>query len=175
MTETEQLAWSSFMPSLLACIGATKGPVLELGIGHFSTPALHAYCESANRELYSIEQSKEWYLKFSAMLSSGSPSKHTYFGVENYSKTLPEFAKLKKRWAVVFIDHSPGGENRASALKLFLPVSDYVIVHDYHRDNEEAIGPMLKNVPFTHVTRTYEPPTLVASMTKPIPKSILCL
>ena len=36
--------WQSHLPALLACIAVTHGPVLELGVGHFSTPHLHALC-----------------------------------------------------------------------------------------------------------------------------------
>jgi len=37
------------LPALLACVSRTAGGVIELGVGHFSTPILHAVCEAAGR------------------------------------------------------------------------------------------------------------------------------
>lgn len=161
------------MPALLACIGATKGPVLELGVGHFSTPALHALCGAMDRQLVSVEKDADWFNVFASGFSPRYPWKH------EIARQWPDDQKLKwthiNNWSVVFIDDSPGGQNRREWFELMLPKSEYVVVHDYEKDNEEAIGPLLEKVPFKHITRTYEPPTLVASMTNPIPESILCL
>ena len=76
-------------------------------------------------------------------------------------------------WAVVFIDDSPGGDNRANHFRRFIEKSIYVVVHDYHLENEDHVGSLLPQ--FHHVTKTYQPPTLVASQLREPPKSILCL
>jgi hypothetical protein len=163
MTSEEQLAWGSHMPALLACIGATTGPVLEIGCGHFSTPALYALCFAAGREFVSIEQDLEWAKKFRGVT-------HT----DSYEHTLNALAR--HRWSVVFIDHSPGHGKRVEAFKQFMPVSEFVVVHDYHLDSEETISPLIQPLSvFHHVTRTYQPPTLVASLTHATPNSILHL
>ena len=79
------------------------------------------------------------------------------------------------KWSVAFIDNSPGGKHRADCFDYLLPYSDYVVVHDYEKENEEHIAPLLHKAKFVHVTSTYEPKTLVASMTHQIPTSIICL
>jgi hypothetical protein len=76
---------------------------------------------------------------------------------------------------VAFIDNSPGGERRRKDFEFFIKLADFVVVHDYEKDNEEHIFPVLAGVKHKYVTRTYEPPTLVASNTMAIPKSLLCL
>ena len=51
-----------------------------------------------------------------------------------------------------------------------IPVSEYVVVHDYHMENEDAIGPLFENIKASYkVCRRYEPPTLVASASKKVP------
>jgi hypothetical protein len=170
MNEKEQLAWSSFMPALMACVASTSGCVLELGVGHFSTPTLHAICGASNRYLLSVEQNKEWLSKFEKLKTDG----HSFWGL-GYDEMLDNLPKFGQRWGVAFIDNSPGGARRAKDFLALIKTSDFVIVHDYWQDNEEHIAPLLKNVKYTHVTRTHEPPTLVASLDRPIPSSIIQL
>jgi hypothetical protein len=70
------LKWGSHLPSLAACLASSRGPVIELGVGHFSTPFLHAYCASFDlldpaqqricfhwtnlQPLFSEENQKKW-------------------------------------------------------------------------------------------------------------------
>lgn len=167
MTDKEQCSWCSFMPALVACVAATKGPVLELGMGHFSTPVLHALCGSLGRQLMSFEKNDEW----RGLFTRYNTKLHEIYGDIDNGMLFTGLMNI----GVVFIDDSPGGENRKKHFVDFIDISDYVIAHDYEKDNEEAIGPLLVKVPFKYVTRTYQPPTLIASMTREIPKSVLCL
>ena len=66
------------------------------------------------------------------------------------------------QFGVVFIDNSPGGDARLAPFLAFIGRSDYLVVHDYHRENEEAISQHLVGVNF-RVFRDYDPPTLLAS------------
>lgn len=163
----DPLVWGSHLPALLACIGATKGPVLELGVGHFSTPALHALCGAMKRSLISIESNDEWLVQFKPQYSSKQHRLYKSDGNHTDCTVQPHYG-------VAFIDHSPGGKNRAECFDMLIEHSDYVVVHDYEKDNEEAIAPLLTGIKH-HITKTYPPPTLVASMKLPIPESILCL
>lgn len=156
-------AWGSHLPALLACLADTVGPVLEIGIGHFSTPALHAFCVQADRRLVSVENNPEWMNKFNHM---EGPCHH----FEPDCKVVSGM----KGWAVTFIDDSPGGEHRARHFRDFIQLSIFLVVHDYHLENSDSIGPLLKGVRH-HVTKTYQPPTLIASKVREIPRSILCL
>lgn len=175
MTEEETKSWSSFMPALLACVGATSGGVLELGVGHFSTPALHALCGEMGREmgrdLVSVEENEEWFNRFELLFVCYWHKFHH----SDYNSILPMLSRWN--WSVAFIDHSPGGKSRADAFKALLPVSEYVIVHDAQEgeENWEHLKPLLVEGVKWHVTKTYHPHTLVASLTRGIPKSILCL
>lgn len=158
------LAWGSHLAPLIACVAVSNGSILEVGVGHFSTPILHALCIGLGRELVSVESDREWHDDFAA----------TYIGTGHlfingkYDVVIPDLAK--ERWGVAFIDNSPGGERRKRDFESLLPVSEFVVVHDYHGENEEAIGPLLAKPSISSkVFRTYEPPTLVASLFRGIP------
>lgn len=155
--------WGSHIPALLACLADTVGPVLEIGMGHFSTPALHAYCVQANRKLVSVEKDPKWLETFRHL-------EHTNHGfVNSIDKVL-----TWTTWSVVFIDDSPGGENRLNHFQRFIGKAHYVVVHDYHLDNEQAIAPVIDGLN-SHITKSYQPPTLIASQHRTIPQSIICL
>ncbi len=160
--------WGSHLPALLGCLADTVGPVLELGIGHFSTPALHAFCVQANRQLTSIEQDRKWVNQFAKYRCK----EHQILCGE-YDDVL---ASLEKHsWSVVLIDNSPGGKRRADDFRTLIQKAIYVVVHDFHLENSEAIGPFLTNGINSHITTSYQPPTLVAARTRTIPMSIRCL
>lgn len=153
--------YQSHLPALLACIAVTAptgGPVLEVGVGYFSTPQLHALCGASKRFLISIESDWTWRNYFS----------DRYASVDHWFKD--SWARIP--YSVALIDHSPGGENRAKAFKELIEISDYVVVHDYHEDNELAIAPLLSGIT-SYVCRSIFPPTLVASRAKEIPPVLI--
>lgn len=157
-TYQEQLEWGSFLPALVAAVADSKGAVLEIGIGHFSTPILHSLCTALGRKLVSVEDNKEWV----SPLAHYQNSKHI-FHVGDYDTILPKLSE--SNWGVVLIDNSPGGWRRLKDFNMFIDRSEYVLVHDYHRENEEAIKPVLEKRGITHcVIGAYQPPTLLASL-----------
>lgn len=156
-TNRNEVAWSSWLPAVGFALARSTGPVLEIGIGHFSTPFLHEYCKGADRLLISVESSKEWIESFNSK----------YFDV-NYHLFLADWNELDDRkFGAVFIDNSPGGSARSNPFKAFLPQADFIVVHDYHRENEEAIKPLLEGVNY-RVFSDYNPPTLLASLKYPV-------
>jgi hypothetical protein len=160
----DALAWGSHLPALLAAVASSSGPVLEIGIGHFSTPALRALCLPLHRKLVSVEDNSEWFNEF----RNYEHDLHRLINAD-YDNVLPILAK--EHWGAVFIDNSPGGEGRKKDFMLFILNSDYVVVHDYHAENEEAIGPLLSKLDY-RIYRKYQPPTLIASASKRIPDSL---
>ena len=155
--------YQSHLPALLACIASTTGPVLEVGVGHFSTPHLHALCGALKRNLVSMEWDKAWREEFEKRYAN---SGHTVVG---------EWVHLRNngRWGVSFIDDSPGGANRAAKFKSLIPVSDYVVMHDAQKDAEnfQAVELMLEGLNW-HLCTAIFPHTLVASKTLQIPEVI---
>ena len=148
-TNRNEVAWTSWLPAVGFALARSTGPVLEIGIGHFSTPFLHEYCKGANRVLQSIESNDEWRFSF-------------FEKYENENHIFDPLIQLDKV-GVTFIDNSPGGKARSDPFRLWLPRSEFVVVHDYHRENEEAIKPFLEGVNY-RVFNDYQPPTLLASL-----------
>lgn len=157
------MAWGSHMPLLLLALGATDGPVLEIGVGHFSTPHLHYLCAGMNRRLVSVEQAKDWHDEFKDKYEASLHS----FRQGEYMDVLPELARLP--WSVVFIDHSPGGKARSDVFEMFIERVEFVVVHDYHLENEDAIKPLLRNAAHI-VSNVYQPPTLLVSRKRIVPR-----
>lgn len=163
MKESISGNWASHLPALLACVGSTHGPVLELGVGHFSTPILHALCGALGRRLVSVEADAAWADQFEKLRGP----MHDIIVNPEYDDVLREVVAW--HWGVAFVDESPGGERRAKSVRALLPVCEFVVVHDYWRENREAIAPLLVGA-MQFVTASYEPPTLVASLTREIPE-----
>lgn len=168
MQADEQLMWGSHLPVLAACLAATSGDVLELGVGDFSTPFLHAYCGAAGRKLVSVESDAAWVEKVGPRF--GGQSHRFYCG--DYDTLALQLAA--REWAVVLIDNSPGGARRAQDFSFLRHCAQFVVVHDYWQDNEEHIAPMLNGINY-YVCHRQKPPTLVASMQRPIPYVIFNL
>lgn len=156
------LAWGSHLAPLLACICQSDGPVLELGIGHFSTPILHAVCTNMGRKLVSVEDNEEWVRAFQKYDFGCHHILHRDYDHMDFDDEI---------WGVTFIDNSPGGERRKKDFERFIQSSDYVVVHDYELENRDAIGPIIdaSNKILACVYHAYNPPTLIASMKRGLP------
>lgn len=161
----DALAWGSHLPSLIAAISASSGNVLELGVGHFSTPAIHALCGQIKKKVVSVEDNSEWCDFFSKRYSSEF---HEFIN-DSYDQIVPILSKRK--WGVSFIDNSPGGERRKSDFLSLVNSSQFVVVHDFHMENSDAITPLLNGINFK-ICSEYMPPTLIASKSSQIPLSI---
>ena len=167
--------YQSHLPALLACIASTSGPVLELGVGYFSTPHLHALCLAMRRDLVSIEANDEWHLEFVKYRTA-------YYGtgvVGSIAHTIfhgPSLEVLQKhlsliQWGVALIDDSPGGENRGNNFRYLIDRSDFVVMHDAQKEDEnfKAVEPMLAGLNW-HLCTGVFPHTLIASKTREIPQ-----
>lgn len=165
--ELGRAEWSSFMPALMACLNATSGDVLEVGVGHYSTPALHEFCAKHHRALFSVEEDFDW----------GAPFRNQFnilthpFALGSYDIILPQLAG-SERWSVVLLDHSPG-PRRAKDMLLLIDSADFIVVHDYHLAIREAFEPLVAGLN-CHVVQS-KPPTAIFSKCIPIPDGVLAL
>ena len=145
--------WASYLPDLAACLLATKGPVLEVGAGAWSTPMLAAFCRAARRPFVSIDEDHAF---------CRDPTRWA-----NYSVELPNLALEK--WSVVLLDHSPGWRRPADAM-LFRDSAEFIVSHDYAGEQEEGYAPLLGHWRHRRVSSTFSPKTLVLSATQRIPR-----
>ena len=165
------LKWGSHLPSLVWSLVASCGPVLEVGVGHFSTPFLHSWSQAAKREIISLEADAEW----------GEPFRRKYltplhrFDLRAYELSVPAVIEERKieeakdgitigsTFGVAFLDHSPG-VRRVEDFKLLAPHTAYLVVHDYQDEIEEGIAPLLESGFEYRIFNDYLPRTLIASL-----------
>ena len=112
--------WSSHIPVLIKVMEATSGPVLELGMGIFSTPLLHMLCFDKNRNLVSYDNNQ----KYVDMFRKYRSETHKIGVVNDWDKIdVDEY-----NWSVVLVDHTPG-ERRAVEIARLIN-AEYLVVHD---------------------------------------------
>lgn len=135
--------YGTHMAPLLTAVMNTKGPVLEMGCGDFSTPLLHAICKSQNRYLLSTDTSKEWLSLFLDLNSNN----HEFIYVPVYEDDLelnPKHDKWDKignqEWGVVFIDHRPASRRKVDVAR-FASSAQIIVAHDteFHGYEYESI------------------------------------
>lgn len=118
--------YGSFLPALIKVMNVTDGPVLELGMGMFSTPYLHFACYP-ERKLVSYESDKEYY----NLLSIFKSEHHEIHFVKDWDEIDLSAGELcsSGHWSVVLVDHNPTGRRREE-IKRLLNSADYIVVHD---------------------------------------------
>jgi hypothetical protein len=146
--------YGSHLPALLTCVAATKGPILEVGIGHYSTPVLHAF---SKRRLVSVEADLKWMDTFRDFESLD----HMFTYPADYASALEELCAYQ--WGVVFLDAEPGSAHAARAA-LFVDSAEFIVVHDYSSEQvSKPFEPVLPLFKHHHVYTRYMPSTLILS------------
>lgn len=145
---------ASHLPILTRIIDASKGPMLELGTGYYSTPIFHAMAEMHKRHCYSYESSPEWYAK---ALKFQSAYHHIIF-IEDW-ETIPSGS-----FGIVFVDQSPNKYRRFS-LKKFANSADYLIAHDseIRRQSQFHLEKTLLTFKYRYDYKKIEPNVTVVS------------
>ena len=108
------------IPLLVRAFTLSKGDVLELGTGYFSTAILRWLCEMSGRTLYSYETSNEWYKR----ATRKRVPYHKVFKIDNWDE-----AEIERHWGLVLIDHDPGPRRRVEVARL-ANLADYIVIHD---------------------------------------------
>lgn len=127
--------WSTHRPLLYLALEETHGsdrPVMEMGMGHGSTPYLHDYCAEAGRYLWSYESDVSWCEDF-ARYASATHS------IACVGKAEGAWDKVHNgtSWSVVLVDHAPGAR-RVDDLRRLASTCDIVVVHDTERSSTGA-------------------------------------
>ena len=141
--------YATHLPLLVACVAHTKGPVLELGCGLYSTPLLHALC--LDRQLTSLESNVKWYERFVRFKTANH---RIEVGLDLGS--LPN-----QQWSVVLVDQQPPNARVLSIIKLRSRVELFVVHDSEHRryDYEKV----LKEFTYRVESRCGSPWTTVVS------------
>jgi hypothetical protein len=114
--------YGTHLVPLMVAMDKTKGDVLELGTGIFSTPYLHYRCTLDKRKLFSYDTSRTW-LKFFKTYKYENKY-HKFIYIKNWDK-----AQIERPWDVVLVDHSPD-TRRIAEIKRVANLAKFIIVHD---------------------------------------------
>lgn len=147
-------SWCSHLPVLNRVLPLTKGPVLELGAGLFSTPFLHWICQDKGLKLESFE--KEAFFK---EILNFSNDNHKVTLIDDWDKIDID----NTHWGVVFIDHN---EERRSVDAIRLANNaDYIVLHDtqYDRHNPYNYNLLWKHFKYVKHFDQFSPRTSVVS------------
>lgn len=148
---------STHIPVLLRVLNVTSGPILEMGVGNFSTPLLHFACLDSNRVLQSYDNDPR-YIKGASPFSCAL---HLVDLIDDWDK-----ADINKFgfWSLALIDHKPA-ERRIIDIERLAKLAEYIVCHDSepiveHVYNYKKVFPLFKYIwNYTKVT----PNTLVLS------------
>ena len=119
-TTSVSLNYATHLPALMRALALTDGPVLELGMGLFSTPYLHYACALAGRRLVSYENNAGWAEIFKPYQSDG----HDIGVVDSWWE-----ADISKEWGMALVDHSPS-ERRVWDITRIAHLARIIIAHD---------------------------------------------
>jgi len=109
------------LPILSRIMEITRGPVLELGMGNFSTPFLDMMCRRQKRLLVSYDNDPKWH----KINKRYEHEYHKIILVEDWSKIDID----STHWSVVLIDHRPALRRREEAVRL-KHNANYILLHD---------------------------------------------
>lgn len=109
----------SHLPLLIKLINVSQGPVLELGMGMYSTPYLHWACYESKRRLVSYESNPDWFM-FAQKFRTDF---HDINCISDWDS-----ADLSGNWSVALVDHEPTHRRGFEISKIIN--SEYIVVHD---------------------------------------------
>lgn len=123
------IRYGSHLPVLTKITRETKGPILELGIGLYSTPYLHYACLPTKRKLVSYENDEGWIRYFRDCRSDYHEVNH----IDDWDKL-----EIDGFWDIIFVDHHPGFRRSIEAKKL-ANQANYIIIHDSEPQNDPNV------------------------------------
>jgi len=124
MSSADIDGYSTHQVPLISAVLQTEGPVIEFGVGNYSTPILHELCR--DRELVSIDADDDWLDQFRYM-ECGS---HRIVKVEPTDWSSTDGFTCAKRWGVVLIDHGCDLHWRVREIRRQKDNADFIVVHD---------------------------------------------
>ena len=157
---------ASHVPLLTRIFTLSKGDVLEVGTGYFSTLILKWLAELSHRNVYSYENREYWYKK--AKRNQSQYLKLFFCPDQDYNSAPFE---RDQRYGLIFVDSWPNGK-RIEVIKRLANMGDYIVIHDTNEDGDKSyhysqIWDLFK---YRYDFNLYYPPTTVVSNFKPLGK-----
>ena len=148
----------SHLAMLTDLLVRTTGPVLEMGCGFLSTPALHELCRESQRQLVSMDEKEEWVKKFIYFVNHW----HEFYLIENADWEGCQLID-QINWDVVLVDHAPG-ERRKFDIDRLADRAKFIVVHDTQEPSYEY-EPVLRKFKYRYDCKKDKVWTTVVSQT----------
>lgn len=124
------IKYGSHLPVLSKIVEVTKGPILELGMGLYSTPYLHWTCFPTKRELTSYDNNERWIRYF-------RDSRRDFHKIELITDW--DTLEINTFWDIALIDHAPNARRSVEAKRL-ANNAKYIILHDTEPEHDHLYG-----------------------------------
>ncbi len=152
----KNLAYGGHAVVLFSALYATRGAILELGSGFFSTPTIHnVSAVEQSRDVYTVDLNVEWLARFTSLSSprhrfafiSTRPQPQAFGGITVQPERFNTWDDIWHReFGLVFVDHSPG-ERRIQDIGIFRNLTDVMLVHDTDNLKGYHYEPLLSSFP----------------------------
>lgn len=117
------LNYATHLPALMRACERTRGPILELGLGLFSTPYLHYLSRLTGRRVVSYDNHAPWAGLF--LIAEYNKGQHEVRVVKEWDEADID----NTEWAVALVDHEPGSR-RTQEIRRLAQRAHYIIAHD---------------------------------------------
>ncbi|MDB2614445.1 hypothetical protein N9Y92_04750, partial [Chlamydiales bacterium] len=159
--------YGTHMVPLMTVVLNTKGPVLEMGCGDYSTPLLHSLCSVEKRLLLSTETDLKWMNLYVDLENSWHHFQYVPCYEDDWEVNpkprLWDHVGKKMHWGVVFVDHRPG-ERRIEDVTRLRNQADVIVVHDTEQSTYRY-EPVLSTFKYRYVYERYATQTTIVSDT----------
>lgn len=123
------IRYGSHLPVLAKLVEITNGPILELGIGLYSTPYLHYACLPTKRKLSSYENHPRWLRYF----RDSRNDYHDLNLMEDWDKL-----EINQIWDIALIDNDPEPRRKEDAKRL-AHNAKYIVLHDSEPERDDVL------------------------------------
>jgi hypothetical protein len=149
-------------PVLRAAIERTQGPVLELGMGNYSS-RLIAHC-AGNRPILSIDETRDWMARFTDLAGPMHRIMLCPFSTTNWPdwNMAPYHAA---RWSVALVDQHPAS-GRLVSIAALEQNCEFIVVHDTEAPTY-YYEPLLRGFKYRYDHKAITPWTTVVSNVRP--------
>ena len=113
--------YETHRPVLCEAVLRTRGPILELGTGDGSTPALHSVAAECSRRVFSFDHDRDWLDRFIHLRGE----RHFIAHLLSWDDCPIE----SQFWAVALVDHKPA-ERRVVDIARLAYRAELIVVHD---------------------------------------------
>jgi len=146
--------YGTLLYPLTVALTMTRGAVIELGAGVWSTPYLHQFCAHTGRTLYTVEPNDEWRSYFIAMQS----------GTHLFLPAPPDTALTVA--GVILVDSMLPSERARELLEL---EAEVFVLHDAGPTdvpNYPGLAVAIDSFPYTRLYAALYPATMLLSKTR---------